>query len=145
MSEKLTLTDQEKETLQNYNGENSFLKALSEKLSDTGDLTENQISAYRKTKEKLTRCPNTKLVLNEKCWFVDGNPNENESRAVEVRDIRERAIKVVDINSNEYAWMPSKAVEVDMSIEPETEEEVYIIKLKSWFTKNDDFWKPSKY
>ena len=141
MSEKLILTEQEKETLQNYDGENTFLKALSERLSDTGELTENQISAYRKTTDRLTRCPNTKLALNELCEFVD----DELLRSVKVADIRERAIKIICCNTNEEAWIPSKAVSVELVINSNDNTEMNTLTLKSWFDKNETFWKPSKY
>ena len=40
--------------------------------------------------------------------------------------------------------MPSSAIECQVDIYVNTENEMSIISLKSWFTRDDDFWKQSK-
>ncbi len=61
-----------------------------------------------------------------------------------VNSIREKAICISDEDNNVYAWMPSSAVHIEIDINVDTGDELSIITLKSWFTRDDDFWKQSK-
>ena len=144
--QELTLTDQEKRQLENYKGENEFLKSLSEKFCEYGKLTDRQINAFRKQetkKENLQVCPNTDLKLKQTAVFLEG---EKYSHIV-VNAIRQKAICVFDEGNNRFAWMPSKAVSVENQINSKYSQDgsdVDVLSLKSWFTPDKEFWKVSK-
>ena len=140
------LTDQEKKYLEEYNEENPFLKSLSDFYKERTLLTEKQILALRKElnkdKKKLNRCQTTSLNLHQECYFQDDSYKEDKK--IKVTAIREKAICVADDENNLYAWMPSSAIDLEKSIDNNTGDETPIIKLKGWFTRDDDFWKQSK-
>ena len=141
-----SLTEQEKKYLENYKEENPFLKSLSDFYKERAMLSEKQIIALRKEQDnhriKLQHCQTTGLMLKEICKFYDKEFNENKT--VIVKSVREKAICISDEENNLYAWMPSSAISKEVDINIETEEEISIITLKSWFTRDDDFWKQSK-
>jgi len=141
-----TLTDEEKKYLESYNEENPFLKSLSDFYKERAMLSEKQILALRKEsdnhKKKLSHCKTTGLMLKEVCKFYD--TNYKEEKVVIVNSIRDKAICISDEENNVYAWMPSSAIHCIVEINEETEEEMSNITLKSWFTRDDDFWKQSK-
>jgi len=141
-----TLTEEEKKYLESYKEENPFLKSLSDFYKERAMLSEKQILALRKEsdnhKKKLTHCKTTGLMLKEVCKFYD--KSYNEERLVVVNSIRDKAICISDEENNVYAWMPSSAIECQVDIDVNTENEMSIISLKSWFTRDDDFWKQSK-
>jgi hypothetical protein len=140
------LTDQEKKYLGSYNEQNPFLKSLSDFYKERAMLSEKQILALRKEQKndtnKFSRCPNTGLNKGQTCLFVDISYKENKN--VIVNAIRERAICISDEENNTYSWMPSSAINLETRVDTETGEEIYTITLKSWFTRDDDFWKQSK-
>lgn len=141
-----TLTEEEKKYLESYNEENPFLKSLSDFYKERAMLSEKQILALRKEsdnhKKKLTHCKTTGLMLKEVCKFYD--KSYKEDRIVVVNSIRDKAICISDEENNVYAWMPSSAIHCQVDIDIKTEDEMSIITLKSWFTRDDDFWKQSK-
>ena len=142
----LNLTDQEKHQLENYKGENEFIKSLSEKYKEYGKLTEKQLNAFRNQETKkpsLQRCPHTDLHLKQIAVFVE---NEKSSKIV-INAIREKALCIFDEANNRFAWMPSKAVKVENQINSEFAEDgedIDVMSLKSWFTPDKEFWKISK-
>jgi hypothetical protein len=141
-----TLTEEEKKYLESYKEENPFLKSLSDFYKERAMLSEKQILALRKEseshKKKISHCPTTGLMLKELCKFCD--KDYNEDKMVIVNSIREKAICISDEDNNVYAWMPSSAVHIEIDINVDTGDELSIITLKSWFTRDDDFWKQSK-
>jgi hypothetical protein len=142
----LTLTEQEKKYLENYKEENPFLKSLSDFYKERAMLSEKQILALRKEsdnhKKKLSHCTTTGLMLKEICKFYD--KEYKEEKLVVINSVREKAICISDEENNVYAWMPSSAIDKVIDFNAETGDEMSIITLKSWFTRDDDFWKQSK-
>lgn len=140
---QVVLTDEEKQQLEEYKGDNSFLKSLSEKYKEYGKLTERQILAFRNQgtkKPSLDKCPNTSLELKQECLFSEAD----KVRKVKITSIREKALCMFDEVNNQYAWVPSKALIIDEYFDEETGEPNQGIKLQEWFTRNDDFWKESR-
>ena len=134
------LTEGELALLENYQGTNSFIRTLSEVFENKGELKEYQIKALRneiKKSIKIEKCPNTTLNLNEVCIFCD----DDTKQKVTITQIRERAIQISDMDNNQQAWMPSKALNVG-----ENEDGDYrFIGLRSWFEKDEKFWKTIKH
>ena len=141
-----TLTEEEKKYLESYKEENQFIKSLSDFYKERAMLSEKQIIALRKAKDKhnqkLNHCKTTGLMLKEVCKFYD--KSYNEDKIVVVNSIRDKSICISDEENNVYAWMPISAIDSQVDIDINTEEEISIITLKSWFTRDDDFWKQSK-
>jgi len=140
------LTDQEKDYLEKYDNENPFLKSLSDFYKQRATLSEKQILALRKEtqkdKTKYSRCEVLHLTLKEECIFQDKNYNENKIVIINV--ISDKAIQILDEEKNIYAWMPKSGVEVEIEIDSNTGDETSVINLKTWFTRDDDFWKQNK-
>ena len=141
-----TLTDQEKDYLEKYDNENPFLKSLSDFYKQRATLSEKQILALRKEtqkdKTKFSRCEVLHLTINQECIFQDKHYKENKK--VKINVISDKAIQVLDEENNIYAWMPKSGVEVEIEIDSNTGDETSVIRLKSWFTRDDDFWKQNK-
>ena len=140
------LTDNEKKQLEEYKGENSFIKSLSDGYKEHGRLSEKQLNAFRKFNEdeveKLIRCPHTDLELKQKCRFTD--KKFEDLCNVIVNSIRPKALCLSDIDNNRYAWMPSKAVNAETIIDTDSGYDIMELTLKEWFTRDDGFWKESK-
>ena len=148
------LNDEKKNFLENYDKENPFLKSLSNQYKERGTLSEKQIIHLRKEtqqdKKIHTRCEVLHLSLNQECVFEDKSYNENKN--VFVSKISEKAIQIEDKENNMYAWMPKAGVQVNTKLDdseggnntPVLIKEVSILTLKSWFTRDEDFWKQKK-
>ena len=144
---KVLLTDEEKKSLEDYRGENPFIKSISAMYLKYGTLSEKQLSAFRKTlknpdkKENLEECTTTKLKLKEMCVFKE---NKDSYESVRVKVIREKALCIESEDTTRTAWIPNKAISIDYEYE-ETEsadvDEIAILSLKDWFTKKEDYWK----
>ena len=140
---EVILTDAEQKQLEEYKGDNTFLKSLSEKYKEYGKLTERQILAFRNQgtkKPSLDKCPNTSLELKQECLFSEAG----KVRKVKITSIREKALCMFDETNNQYAWVPSKALLVEEYYDENTGEPKQGLKLQDWFTRNDDFWKESR-
>ena len=139
----VVLTDNEKQQLESYEGNNSFIKSLSEKFKEYGKLTPRQILAFRnqgKDKVSIEKCTHTGLILNQVCPFKD----RDRTIKVCIKTIREKAIKMEEVNTENYAWVPSKALVVEDYFDNSTGEEGQGISLAGWFTRKDDFWKENQ-
>ena len=137
------LTEKEKHYLENYNGENTFLKSLSDNYKDKGNLTEKQILALRKSQEestnRLSRCPHTELDYHQVCKFSD--KRFDEFCEIKIVSIRPKALCLLDEKNNRKAWVPSKAIKKQVIIEANTNEEMIEVSLEDWFTRDDGFWR----
>jgi hypothetical protein len=137
------LTDNEKNYLENYKGENNFLKSLSDNYKEKSTLSEKQILALRKSQEeesnRLSRCPHTDLDYNQVCRFSD--KRFEDSCDVKIVSIRPKALCLLDEKKNRKAWVPSKALNKELIIDNDSGEELIEITLKEWFTRDDGFWK----
>ena len=49
-----------------------------------------------------------------------------------------------EVNTENYAWVPSKALVVEDYFDNSTGEEGQGISLAGWFTRKDDFWKENQ-
>ena len=140
------LTDQEKQYLENYDEGNPFIQSLAENYKEKASLTEKQILALRKDRDKeknrLNHCPTTNLTLKEECFFQD--EAYKEDKKVVITAIRPKAICIADDVNQMYAWMPSSAIDLQKAVDSNTGDETSVITLKGWFTRDDDFWKQSK-
>ena len=140
-----TLTEKEKEYLENYKEENSFIKSLSDGYKEFGRLSEKQLLAFRKTqeetKDKLTKCPHTNLEYHQICKFTDKKFQEHST--IKIVSVRPKAMCFLDETNSKFAWVPSKAVNSEEIIDAQTDEKMMEITLKDWFTRDDGFWKES--
>lgn len=140
------ITEQEKDFLEKYDNENPFLKSLSDFYKERGSISEKQILALRKETQKdrteYSHCEVLHLTQKQECVFHDKIYKEHKK--VIIRQIRNKAIELLDEKNNVYAWMPKSAVEVEVEIDKETGEETSVLYLKTWFTRDDDFWKQNK-
>jgi len=149
MEEKVFLTVEEKEHLEDYKGENPFLKSLSEKYCEYGDLTQRQIIAYRNTNkpksEELEKCLITGLKINQICNFIHPTSikliSQDPDFNIVITKIRPKALCINVFGGNHYAWIPAKAIIVSGSVDVNTDEETTSINLENWFTVTDEFWK----
>lgn len=140
--EEVILTDSEKKQLENYDGDNTFLKSLSDKYKEYAKLTPRQVLAFRNQgtkKPSLDKCPNTGLNTKQKCKFQE----KENVRDVIITSIREKALCMSDEENNQYAWVPSKALKVEEYFIEETGDSGFGLKLQDWFTRNEGFWKES--
>ena len=137
------LTEQEKSYLEKYDGENTFLKSLSDNYKDRGNLSEKQILALRKSQEekvnRLSRCPHTDLNYNQVCKFTDKKFQDNCN--VKIVSIRPKALCLLDEEKNRKAWVPSKAVNKEVIVDANSGDEIIEITLAEWFTRDDGFWR----
>lgn len=147
------LNDEEKEFLEKYDKENPFLKSLSNQYKERGTLSEKQIIHLRKETQQdrkiHTRCEILHLSLNQECIFEDKDYKENKK--VVVSKISEKAIQIEDKENQIFAWMPKAGVEVTNKLNelggnntPVLLDETPVLSLKSWFTRDGDFWKQNK-
>lgn len=147
------LNDEEKEFLEKYDKENPFLKSLSNQYKERGTLSEKQIIHLRKETQQdrkiHTRCEILHLSLNQECIFEDKDYKENKK--VFVSKISEKAIQIEDKENQIFAWMPKAGVEVTNKLNdlggnntPVLLDETPVLTLKSWFTRDGDFWKQNK-
>ena len=140
--EEVILTDSEKKQIETYDGDNTFLKSLSDKFKEYGTLSPRQVLAFRNQgtkKPSLDKCPNTGLNTKQKCKFQE----KQNVRDVTISSIREKALCMSDEKNNQYAWVPSKALQVEEYFIEETGETGFGLKLQDWFTRNEGFWKES--
>lgn len=146
---QIVLTDEEKKELEEYRGDNPFMKSISAMYLKYGTLSEKQVKAFRKTldppekKENLEVCPVTKLKLNQSCVFKEG---EEKFQPITIKVIRPKALCMEKEDKSQIAWTPNKALHIEHEFHqsPDGEVDEYaILSLKDWFTKDEKFWKDS--
>ena len=145
---EVILNDKEIKELEDYRGDNPFIKSISAMYLKYGTLSEKQVNSFRKTlsnpekKENLEVCSVTKLKLNQPSLFKEGD----SFQPIYIKVIREKAICVEKTDKSQIAWIPNKALQIDYEFQQNSEGEVDeypLLTLKEWFTKDDKFWKDS--
>ena len=104
--QEVVLTDTEQKQLEEYKGDNSFLKSLSEKYKEYGKLTERQILAFRNQEyyDENTGEPKQGLKLQD--WFTRNDDFWKESRPMQSSSPKPEPVQAPDSQTSSVEVTP---------------------------------------